>query len=111
MDMKEESYSVASEVLYSTKLGDKTEILYIVEEKYEWDDPNDAGGYVRKTDKYHSKLTYDSVTGLFDGFIIYKVNITTSIPINVVIAKNVTSRFVWGNYLLCFIHKFFSWSS
>ena len=26
-----------------------------------------------KTDKYHSKLTYDSVTGLFDGFIIYKV--------------------------------------
>lgn len=74
MDMKEESYSVASEVLYSTKLGDKTEILYIVEEKYEWDDPNDAGGYVRKTDKYHSKLTYDSVTGLFDGFIIYKVN-------------------------------------
>ncbi|MBQ2898573.1 MAG: M56 family metallopeptidase [Oscillospiraceae bacterium] len=72
IEIKETTYSVNSEVLYNADLGEKTEILYIVTEKYEWFVPGKTSGE-SKTDKYHAKLTYDTKTGKFIGFIIYGV--------------------------------------
>ena len=68
------TYSVSMEELQTVKLGEKTEILFMVKETYEWNNPEIYADFSESTDKYHAKITYNSKTGLFDRFIIYKVN-------------------------------------
>lgn len=67
------TYSVSMEELQTVNLSEKTEILFTVKETYEWNNPEIYADFSESTDKYHAKITYNSKTGLFDGFIIYKV--------------------------------------
>ena len=71
--IREESYSVISEVLSSAKLGEKTEILYVVTEEYEWNDPGVSADFSQRTFKYHAKLTFDREKAAFSDFVIYGV--------------------------------------